>query len=151
VEFAKALEKAATKPSVTIEMGAHPVMEGAIKATFGANLVAQVCSMKRKEQGLFVRMQRAALPNFRIGLEKVLEGFRLTLARRGVIQITPAETFANQGIASQQLVPLAKALESFFPGVAAHDLYRFTSLQSLLQGWDGDSAEEVGAATTCAA
>ncbi|CAE7660866.1 orfB, partial [Symbiodinium microadriaticum] len=41
-------------------------------------------------------------------------------------------SFAAQGIASQQLVLLTEALKPFFPGLAAHDLYRFSSIEALL-------------------
>lgn len=48
----------------------------------------------------------------------------------------PRTSFADQGISSQHLVPLAQKLEKFFPTLAAHDFYRFDSLEKLLQHWD---------------
>jgi hypothetical protein len=35
---------------------------------------------------------------------------------------------------------LARRLRSFFPGIQPHDLYRYTSLAALLDGWDGGAA-----------
>jgi len=131
VLFGKALQVAATKPSIVVEMGAHPVMASAVLTSFSDRLQGYVCSMRRKERGNFIRSQRAALPGFREGLEEAL---RKLQGPSGVLSFQ--ETFAEQGLASQKLVALAQALVPFFPGLAAHDLYRYNSLQALVQHWD---------------
>lgn len=49
-------------------------------------------------------------------------------------------SFADQGITSVKNTILAKALRSHFPGIAAHDLYRYTSLDMLRTTWDSATA-----------
>jgi len=136
VNFEMALAKIEAKPTVVIEMGAHPVMAAAVRARFGKDLVAHVASMRRGEGRLFVRTQRAALPTLEFGLTAALEKFTLELPTRGSTVVQQSVDFAEQGLASQQLALLASELSGFFPGLAAHDLYRFTSLTKLIREWD---------------
>ncbi|CAE7362225.1 ppsC, partial [Symbiodinium sp. CCMP2456] len=119
-----------------LEMGAHPVLAAAIKATFSE--LRYACSMRRGERAAsFLRQQRAGLGvGFRRQLQQVLQGFIF-----GGRQLCHTTSFAAQGIASQQLVMLAEALRPFFPGLAAHDLYRFSNIDGLLD-WGADEMSE---------
>ena len=118
-----------------LEMGAHPVLAAAIKATFSE--LRYACSMRRGERAAsFLRQQRAGLGGFRRQLQQVLQGFSF-----GGRQLCHTTSFAAQGIASQQLVMLAEALRPFFPGLAAHDLYRFSNIDGLLD-WGADEMSE---------
>ena len=142
VKFAEALSLARNLSesngvrATVLEMGAHPVMAAAIKATFSDGL-SYACSMRRGERAApFLRQQRAGLANFRRQLSQALEGF--SFAGRELCHST---SFAAQGIASQQLVMLAEALRPFFPGLAPHDLYRFSSIEDLLD-WGADEMSE---------
>jgi hypothetical protein len=146
VNFAGALEAAAkhvhtlAPQTAVIEMGAHPIFEVAARVTFGDRLACYVGSMRRGHPtALYVRSQRAALPCFNSGLQTALKGgLALELPGRGEVRIHYQETFANQGIPSQHLVRLASALSSFFPGIAAHDTYRYSSIEVLVNAWDAD-------------
>ncbi|CAE7520901.1 unnamed protein product [Symbiodinium sp. KB8] len=99
-----------------------------MKATFSDGL-RYASSMRRGEHAApFLRHQRAGLgPGFRRGLSRALRGFSF-----GGRELCHTTSFAAQGIASQQLVLLTEALKPFFPGLAAHDLYRFSSIEALL-------------------
>ena len=55
------------------------------------------------------------------------------------MQVARDVPFADQGITSNQNTMLAKALASYFPGIGPHGLYRFTSLDALITGWDAAS------------
>ncbi|CAE7231115.1 PKS40 [Symbiodinium sp. CCMP2592] len=120
-----------------LEMGAHPVLAAAIQATFSDGL-RYASSMRRGEPAApFVRHQRAGLgPGFRGQLSRALQGFSF-----GGRELCHATSFAAQGIASQQLVLLTEALKPFFPGLAAHDLYRFSSIEALLD-WDVETVSQ---------
>ena len=63
--------------------------------------------------------------------------------------------FPEQGLASAHYPALARRLAQFFPGLKPHDLYRFTSVAALLEGWDAApdtaaAAPTVGAAAQAA-
>lgn len=136
VKFAEALSlarrlsesKLGRGRATVLEMGAHPVLAAAIQATFSDGL-RYASSMRRGEHAApFLRHQRAGLgPGFRRGLSRALRGFSF-----GGRELCHTTSFAAQGIASQQLVLLTEALKPFFPGLAAHDLYRFSSIEALL-------------------
>ncbi|CAE7945630.1 PKS40, partial [Symbiodinium necroappetens] len=98
------------------------------EATFSDGL-RYASSMRRGEHAApFLRHQRAGLgPGFRRRLSRALRGFSF-----GGRELCHTTSFAAQGIASQQLVLLTEALKPFFPGLAAHDLYRFSSIEALL-------------------
>ena len=91
--------------------------------------------MRRGEkQGPLLSRQRASLPGFRAHLSSQLHSL---LDSEGICFKT---SFADQGIASQKLVPLAHKLAKIFPTLAPHDLYRFDSLQKLIDLWDEESS-----------
>lgn len=75
-----------------------------------------------------LRQQRALLPGFRDCLGGALEDFSFN----GSV-LSHSASFSEQGITSQQLVLLSERLRPFFPKLAAHDLYRFTSIERLLE------------------
>lgn len=120
---------------IVLEMGPHPVLFQAVKANF-EDLAGYACSMRRGEPaGNFFRSQRASLlPGFRETLRSQLQ----QMVTQGSLTLSAdfQLSFADQGISSQQLVPLAQKLEKFFPMLAAHDFYRFNSMEKLLQYWD---------------
>ncbi|CAE7269691.1 mpaC, partial [Symbiodinium microadriaticum] len=101
VKFAEALSLARNLSeskgvrATVLEMGAHPVMAAAIKATFSDGL-SYACSMRRGER-------------------------------------------AAPLLASRQDQEDSK--RSFFPGLAPHDLYRFSSIEDLLD-WGADEMSE---------
>eukprot|EP00930_Biecheleria_cincta_P054812 TRINITY_DN41211_c0_g1_i1.p1 TRINITY_DN41211_c0_g1~~TRINITY_DN41211_c0_g1_i1.p1 ORF type:complete len:1928 (-),score=287.72 TRINITY_DN41211_c0_g1_i1:320-6103(-) len=146
LNLAEALEAAAahaqtlSRQCAVVEMGASwRHLEAACRATFGVDrLACYVGSMRRGDPtALFVRSQRAVLPGFRTGLETLLkEGIALQLPSRGEVRVDYKETFATQGIASQNLVGLASVLARYFPGIAAHDAYQYNSLEVLVNAWD---------------
>ena len=149
VQFAAAMalvaERAAGAPLVAIQLGPHPVLDGAVAALAalpGANVVGQASSLKRNTPALpYVRSQRGRLAEcgaleaaLRAALSKP-RALRLTLGSRE-IDVEIATPFPEQGMQSAQYPALARRLAAFFPGVAAHDLYRFTTVEALLHGWD---------------
>ena len=94
--------------------------------------------MRRGEkQGPLIRSQRASLPGFHAQFRGQLQ--------TQLSQVHPSldgeTSFADQGIVSQKLIPLAQELAKYFPNVAAHDLYRFNSLEKLIKTWDGENQE----------
>jgi len=115
VNFEMALTSVEVKPTVVIEMGAHPVMAAAVRARFGKHLVASVASMRRGEGNVFIRKQRAALPTLEFGLREALKDFTVDVPKRGRMSIQESADFAEQGLASQQLVLVAGKLSTFFP------------------------------------
>ena len=91
--------------------------------------------MRRGEkQGSLLSRQRSSLPGFRAHLSSQLH---CLLDSEGICFET---SFADQGIASQKLVPLAHKLAKIFPTLAPHDLYRFDSVQKLIDLWDEESS-----------
>ncbi|CAJ1424691.1 unnamed protein product [Effrenium voratum] len=139
VNFAEALQVAAghARRCAVLEMGPHPVFHAAIQASFGDELMAYASSMHRGEKAApWLRSQRGQLPGFRARLAQGLRALRVP-GVPGAPELCPVTRFAEQGFSSQQLVPLAQRLAGFFPGLAVHDLYRFTSLEKL-QDWDGE-------------
>ena len=91
--------------------------------------------MRRGEkQGPLLSRQRSSLPGFRAHLSSQLH---CLLDSEGICFET---SFADQGMASQKLVPLAHKLAKLFPSLAPHDLYRFDSVQKLIDFWDEESS-----------
>ncbi|CAL1140432.1 unnamed protein product [Cladocopium goreaui] len=134
VNLASALQNARELGQlVVLEMGPHPVLYQAAKASF--DLAGYACSMRRGEkQGSLLSRQRSSLPGFRAHLSSQLH---CLLDSEGICFET---SFADQGIASQKLVPLAHKLAKIFPTLAPHDLYRFDSVQKLIDLWDEESS-----------
>ena len=94
------------------------------------DLAGYACSMRRGEkQGPLLSRQRSSLPGFRAHLSSQLH---CLLDSEGICFKT---SFADQGMASQKLVPLAHKLAKLFPSLAPHDLYRFDSVQKLIDFW----------------
>ena len=99
------------------------------------DLAGYACSMRRGEkQGSLLSRQRSSLPGFRAHLSSQLQ---CLLDSEGICFET---SFADQGIGSQKLVPLAHKLAKIFPALAPHDLYRFDSVQKLIDLWDEESS-----------
>ena len=99
------------------------------------DLAGYACSMRRGEkQGPLLSRQRSSLPGFRAHLSSQLH---CLLDSEGICFET---SFADQGMASQKLVPLAHKLAKLFPSLAPHDLYRFDSVQKLIDFWDEESS-----------
>jgi len=93
--------------------------------------------MRRGEkQGPFLRSQRALVPGFGLKLRNVLSSQLKTWKLAKPLADDLEITFADQGLASQHLVPLTQELRNFFPTLAVHDLYRFNSVEELIQRWD---------------
>ena len=90
---------------------------------------------------MHLRQQRLLLPGFRERLGGALEGFSFNGS-----PLSHTSSFAEQGITSQQLVLLAEALRPSFPSLAAHELYRFTSIERLLE-WKEELPERVRGAS----
>eukprot|EP00434_Breviolum_minutum_P038188 symbB.v1.2.033867.t1/scaffold4270.1/size42129/3 len=139
VNFAAALEVANNllrgASPVVLEMGPHPVLFQAAKASF--DLAGYACSMRRGEkQGPLLRSQRALVPGFGLKLRNVLSSQLKTWKLAKPLADDLEITFADQGLASQHLVPLTQELRNFFPTLAVHDLYRFNSVEELIQRWD---------------
>ena len=93
--------------------------------------------MRRGErQGPLLRSQRALVPGFGLKLRNVLSSQLKTWKLAKPLADDLEITFADQGLASQHLVPLTQELRNFFPTLAVHDLYRFNSVEELIQRWD---------------
>ena len=149
MQFAAALtlvaQRARGAPLCSLQTGAHPVLDGAVAAlgaAAGVQLVARAASLRRKAPALaFIRQQRAEL-----GAAGVLgPALRAALSRPGALQLEAGSRkvalelgapFPEQGLASAHYPALARRLALFFPGLKPHDLYRFTSVAALLEGWD---------------
>lgn len=100
-------------------------------------MAGYACSMRRGEkQGPFLRSQRALVPGFGLKLRNVLSSQLKTWKLAKPLADDLEITFADQGLASQHLVPLTQELRNFFPTLAVHDLYRFNSVEELIQRWD---------------
>ena len=149
VQFAAALDLVAQRargaPLCALQTGPHPVLDGAVTAlgaTAGVQLVAQAASLRRKVPALaFIRQQRAALAAAGV----LAPALRAALSRPGALQVEAGSRkvtlelgapFPEQGLASAHYPALARRLALFFPGLKPHDLYRFTSVAALLEGWD---------------
>ena len=158
VQFAAALDLVARRargaPLCALQTGPHPVLDGAVAAlgaTAGVQLVAQAASLRRKVPALaFIREQRAALAAAGV----LAPALRAALSRPGALQVEAGSKkvtlelgapFPEQGLASAHYPALARRLALFFPGLKPHDLYRFTSVAALLEGWD--AAPDAAAAT----
>lgn len=100
-------------------------------------MAGYACSMRRGEkQGPLLRSQRALVPGFGLKLRNVLSSQLKTWKLAKPLADDLEITFADQGLASQHLVPLTQELRNFFPTLAVHDLYRFNSVEELIQRWD---------------
>ena len=162
VQFSEAMKRLAelvtssqSGPVYVVQMGPHPVLDGAVTslaallAAAGSPLVVQVSSMHRKLAGaVHLREQRALLddanllkPRLAAALDK--SGV-LTLPIAGsTVTLETGKTYAEQGVTSASIPLLARRLSPFFPGLAAHDLYRFPSVSALVASFDGGSDAEV--------
>ena len=163
VKFDAALEKlaalAATRkeePVYVIQIASHPVLEGAIgrlsallEATTGQPLAVGVSSMKRGVlPSTYMRSERAKLAAANLLHAPLLRALGAsgtldfeTPARK--ITLDPPTPFAEQGITSALIPALTRRLAPFFPGLNPHDLYRYTSLDALVIGWDAAATAAV--------
>lgn len=171
VQFEGALELlvalAAKRPDealYVIQCAPHPVLDAPIRsltarleASAGKVLVAQAASMKRGTWAAsFVREQRARLGAAALLEDRLLHALRAAGALRlnssagdRSIEIDAERPLADQGVTSAQIPLLTRRLAPFFPGLAPHDLYRFTSVRALLGGWDAPSGSAGAPQPSC--
>ncbi|KAJ8604901.1 hypothetical protein CTAYLR_004322 [Chrysophaeum taylorii] len=118
VEFASALE-ALPKEEVVVEIGPHPTFAESLAHHARPEVMAS--SMRRGEKSVeFALAQRRSLP----------EGPR----RAAIAKVVPLVwdvPFGDQGLRSIDYPRVAASLRTFFPGLEAHHLFRFSSLEAL--------------------
>ena len=145
-----ALAGARMQTAYVVQIGPHPVLDAAITSlsaslqTEGVPLIARVSSMRRNTHpARYLREQRALLASAGLLWAPLASALissgvlSLQLPTR-TISLTTEQgvTFAEQGVTSAQIPLLARRLAPFFPGLMPHDLYRFTSIDALLAGFD---------------
>ena len=154
-------------PVYVVQMGAHPVLDGAVDCLHGLleaagmPLLAAVSSMRRQvSAAAHLRAQRALLDH--AGLLRpqltasLLASGALEMPVKGAgggseaVVLSASKTFAEQGVKSASIPMLSRRLAPYFPGLAPHDLYRHTSVDALLSSFDSghdETSQEARGAT----
>ena len=137
VDFAGAVAQVAQEASiaVTVELSAHPTLPAAaaISAHSATSMVRGAGSVSH------ALSQRAALEQA-LGRSPTRDVLKNRELWAGATLGDAEAPFAAQGFKSVEYGRVAAALAAWFPGLEAHDLYRFRSVDELLAGYRGPGA-----------
>lgn len=127
VAFADALE-GVPRGAVVLELGPHPVLSESVEHHLKPRVKA--CSMRRGENSIsFALEQRRQLAKVHNGVQQKVVTTAAAAVDRSVDWSIP---LGAQGFKSLEFARLARELSKvLYPGLEAHDFYRFQSLQEL--------------------
>jgi len=130
---------------VVIECGAHPIARRAAQSEIKP-IVHVASAVNRRGANEQLRKARSLL--LEAGVLKERLTFAIRAANLHKRELHFRRTWDEQGVSSLEKVQLAKKLASYFPGLEISDLFKFVSLDQLLNEWDTEQEALANSSTS---